>query len=151
MDSMARKGIPKTGTQLGLAAVSVAVKLLQNDAVREQLRKAPDAVTSWAAERRAKGERSVQKALAAANPAEYVGQRKLTKRLDNLERGTALAFGPRADAQHDEVYAAIDDLRRALAVAAGLPTTKRTRLHLRIGSQVDTLERGLIDAVLPRL
>ena len=48
------------------------------------------------------------------------------------------------------MWDAVDELEKAIAVAGGLPALKRKRMHMRIDNELDKLEFGLIDALLPK-
>jgi hypothetical protein len=132
---------------LGAAAIQLALKAMQSEAVKEQLSRAPAAVVNWAADHRGGG---AQAALQRINPADRFGQRGLERRLDHLDEAFTLTFGDRTSTSRPEMWEALDEIRRAIAVAAGLPTLKRKRMHLRIDNALDELEAGLIDAVMPK-
>jgi len=136
-----------------MAAVQLAIQFLQSDAVKEQIQRAPKALTEWAAERRRQrpeGRGRSSGSLARLNPAGRFGQRGLERRVDNMAGAVALAFGDREHALRPELWDALDEVQRAIAIAGKLPTLKRKRMHLRIDNELDALELGLIEAVLPK-
>ena len=49
-----------------------------------------------------------------------------------------------------EVWEALDDLAQSVAIAGSMPTIKRKRMHMRIDDELDKLEMGLIEALLPK-
>jgi len=136
---------------LAAAAVQVAVKVLQSEAVQEQIKRASAALIEWASERRAQlhGGR-LRRAMGRLNPADRLGQRGLERRIKLVADGITLAFGERSSTSRAELWTALDELEKSIAVAGGLPIVKRKRLHMRIDNQLDELEGGLIDAVLPK-
>lgn len=152
------------GVALGLAAVELAVKYLRSDAGKAQLRKAPELIR-WARQLAARGRpypdaidttatEDGQRAIASPqsapgrrlNPSERFGRRGLQRRIDALRRGVGLALHGERKTQLEH---ALDELDRALAVAATLPVLKRQRLQLRIDRQLGDLESALLDAALP--
>jgi len=147
----ATKKKPKTKTDLGVVAIQLAVKALKNPAVQEQLSRAPAAVVEWATERREQM-RSGQlgAAMSRLNPADRFGQRGLERRIEHVSQGITLAFGERSGTSRVELWNALDELERAIAVAGGLPMLKRKQMHMRIDNELDELETGLIDALLPK-
>ena len=138
---------PTEAAGLGAVAIQLALKALKSEAVLEQLRRAPTVVVDWAADRRGGGARA---ALLRFNPADRFGQRGLERRLEHLDQAFTLTFGDRMGTSRPETWAALDELQRAITVAAGLPALKRKRMHLRIDNALDELETGLIDAVMPK-
>jgi len=148
---MAAKKKPTSSAELGIVAVQLAVKALKNPAVQEHLSRAPAAVLEWAAERREQlRSGKLPAVMSRLNPADRFGQRGLERRIELVGDGITLAFGERSSTSRAELWTALDELEKSIAVAGGLPMVKRKRLHMRIDNQLDELEGGLIDAVLPK-
>jgi hypothetical protein len=142
--------------ELGKAALALALSVLKSDTVRDQLAHAPQAVVGWARERRA--ERPVETRQAEAgedssrrtSPADRFGQRGLERRIERLESAITMAFGERDSTPRPELWTALDELRRSIAIAGTLPMLKRKRMHMRIDDALDELEVGLMNALLPK-
>ena len=146
-----KKKARRTPDELRVAAVQIALKMLQSDTVKDQMKRAPAAVAQWATERRAQHHGGRLRATASSlNPFDRFGQRGLERRIEHLSRGTALAFGERTNTGRSELWDAVDELKKASVVASGLPALKRKRMHRRIDNELDKLEIGLIDALLPK-
>lgn len=131
-------------------AVTLARSAMQNEAVRTQLRDAPDAVTRWARAHQGEMTRAgVLSNLSRLDPTARFGQAALGQRLDALEVNLALVFEDPANPARAETVAAVAELRRAVVVAAPLPLIKRKKVFLRIDGELGALEQALVDAVLP--
>jgi hypothetical protein len=134
-------------------AMMIALTLLQDERVREQLRKAPSAAKRWAEQRRTEQRRLMSgrhdRRLRKLDPTQRFGQRGLERRLTALQRNVRLAFPDPSAADATAVYRAIDELDRATSISATMPMTKRRTAHARISSELDRLELALVDAVLP--
>jgi hypothetical protein len=153
--SATKKGETPT-EELGKAALALAVNLLKSDAVRDQLTHAPKAVVSWARERLAERPIEPRQGEAAedsprrTSPADRFGQRGLERRIERLESAINMAFGEREGTSRPEVWTALDELKRSIAIAGTLPMLKRKRMHMRIDDALDELEVGLMNALLPK-
>ncbi|MEO7398000.1 MAG: hypothetical protein ABIW84_05505 [Ilumatobacteraceae bacterium] len=135
-------------------AVSLAKTAMQNEAVRQQLRDAPDNVRQWA--------RSLQGApggpggpgawagLARLDPTARFSQPALERRLDALEANVDFVFEGVDNPARTETLRAVREIRRAIIVAAPLPLLNRKKVFIRIDGEVSALEQALVDAVLPR-
>jgi hypothetical protein len=129
------------------------MSVLQDERVREQLRKAPIAAREWAAARRdddrARAEVSGPSTLERLDPTRRFGHRGLERRVAALERNARLVFPDPANADGTVILHAIDELRRATAVSASMPLNARRKADTRIATELTRLEHALVDAVLP--
>jgi hypothetical protein len=143
--------IPTSRRKAAQGALLLAVSVLQDERVREQLRKAPVAAREWAANRRAGegGSQPEPSPLERLDPTRRFGQRGLERRVTALERNATLVFPDPNDADGAVILRAIDELRRATAISATMPLNDRRRARARINSEVSRLEHALVDAVLP--
>jgi len=142
---------PLLSKAVATKAVSLAQTALQNEAVRKQIREAPEAVGRWA--------KSLQNpdgpaagalaSLARLDPTAHFSQQGLERRLDALSANVELVFPDADDETRRSTLQAVHELRRALIIASPLPLLKRKKVHLRIDSEVAVLEQALVDAVLP--
>jgi hypothetical protein len=134
-------------------ALMLAVTMLQDERVRQQLRKAPAAAQRWAEQRRTEerrlttGQRDGR--LRKLDPTQRFGQRGLERRLTALQRNVRLAFPDPSAPEATAVYRAIDELDRATSISVTMPLTRRRAAHARISEELDRLELALVDAVLP--
>lgn len=137
-------------TTLVFSAVQVAVKVLQNPQVQEQLRKAPTVITDWAADLKAERESEGREPLVDRwNPMNRYGINAMRRRVRNLQR-TVNRLRPRGDAVVvADLDAALAELSNALDFAAGLPRDKRREAQHRVEVQLDNLEAALMATVLP--
>lgn len=146
-----KKQNPKNAAGLGAAAVALAVKALKSPEVQAQLRRAPAVVMAWAADnKRQSSGGGAGTTLARFNPADRFGQRGLERRIEKLGQNFTLTFGEREDTSRPEMWAALDELQKATTVAAGLPALKRKKMQMRIDDELDELEAGLMNALLPK-
>ena len=138
-------------------AVSLAQQAMQNEAVRKQIKDAPETVGRWA--------RSIQQShatnagnnngggalagLARLDPTARYSEPALERRLDALAENLALVFPDADDPTRQSSRAAIHELRRALIIASPLPLLNRKKVYFRIDGEIRALEQALIDAVLP--
>ena len=125
---------------------------LQDERVREQLRKAPVAAKEWAASRRATDDSTSQQdpsPLERLDPTRRFGHKGLERRVAALERNARLVFPDPTNADGAVILHAIDELRRATAISASMPLNERRKARARIAAEVTRLERALVDAVLP--
>ncbi len=132
-------------------AVSLAQKALQNEAVRKQIRDAPEAVSRWAKSLQGP-DGSAQGAMASLSrldPTARFGQQGLERRLEALSSNVELVFPDAEDATRVSTMKAVLELRRALIIASPLPFMKRKKVQMRIDSELGVLEQALVDAVLP--
>lgn len=137
--------------ELSSAALGLALTALRSEAVQQQLRRAPQALTDWATEKRSRPSSGQLRAAAQdLNPAARFGQRGLERRHEKLVSAVTMAFGDRSTTSRPEVWAVLDELDQSIAIAKGLPTMKRKKMHSRIDDELDELEVGLIDALLPK-
>jgi hypothetical protein len=143
--------IPSSRRKAAQGALVLAMSLLQDERVREQLRKTPVAAREWAANRRAAdaGERPGAARLERFDPTQRFGQKGIERRLAALERNADLVFPEPTDLDGAVIFQAIDELRRAAAISATMPLNERRRARSRITSELTRLERALVDAVLP--
>jgi hypothetical protein len=143
--------IPTSRRKAAQGALLLAVSVLQDERVREQLRKAPVAAREWAANRRAEGEgdHPAPSALERLDPTRRFGHRGLERRVTALERNARLVFPDPTDADGAVILRAIDELRRATAISATMPLNDRRRARTRITTELSRLEQALVDAVLP--
>jgi hypothetical protein len=144
--------IPSSKRKAAQGALLVAISVLQDERVREQLRKAPVAARDWAATRRAAdggGEQRGAPRLERFDPTQRFGQKGIERRLAALERNADLVFPEPTDLDGAVIFQAIDELRRAAAISATMPLNERRKARSRITSELTRLERALVDAVLP--
>ena len=131
-------------------AVSLAQQAMQNDAVRKQLKEAPETVGRWAKslqQSNAAGGGALAN-LAKLDPTARYSEPALERRLDALAENVAVVFD---DAEHPvrkSTKQAIHEFRRALIIASPLPLLKRKKVYFRIDAEIGTLEQALVDAVL---
>ena len=143
--------IPSSKRKAAQGALLLAMSVLQDERVREQLRKAPVAAREWAATRRdaeAGGARAPS-GFDRLDPTQRFGQRGVERRLAALERNADLVFPDPTDRDGAVIFQAIDELSRAAAISATMPLNERRRTRSRITSELTRLERALVDAVLP--
>jgi hypothetical protein len=163
--------LPTSSRKVVQGAIVLALAALENDKVREQLRRAPGAAREWAVTRRA--ESGADDGLAdRLDPTRRFGHKGLERRLRALERNVALVFpeaatmdaaspggttratttgSPKADAVDDGVviHRAVVELQNATAISATMPLNERRRARRRIAAELGRLEAALVDAVLP--
>jgi hypothetical protein len=143
--------IPSSKRKAAQGALVLAMSVLQDERVREQLRRAPFAAREWAATRRAAdaGDRHGTARLDRFDPTQRFGQKGIERRLAALERNADLVFPEPTDVDGAVIFRAIDELGRAAAISATMPLNERRRARSRITSELTRLERALVDAVLP--
>jgi hypothetical protein len=143
--------IPTSRRKAAQGALLLAMSVLQDERVREQLRKAPIAAREWAASRRATdvADRAEPSALERLDPTRRFGHRGLERRVAALERNARLVFPDPNDADGVVIMQAIDELRRATAISASMPLNDRRKARARIATELSRLEQALVDAVLP--
>ena len=143
--------IPTSRRKAAQGALLLAVSVLQDERVREQLRKAPVAAREWAANRRADtgGDQPEPSPLERLDPTRRFGHRGLERRVAALERNSRLVFPDPNDADGTVILRAIDELRRATAISATMSLNDRRRARTRITTELSRLEQALVDAVLP--
>ena len=143
--------IPTSKRKAAQGALLLAMSVLQDERVREQLRKAPIAAREWAANRRAVDASGQQgaKRLERFDPTQRFGQKGIERRLVALERNADLVFPDPTDVSGGVIFQAIDELSRAAAISATMPLNERRKARLRITTELTRLERALVDAVLP--
>jgi hypothetical protein len=144
--------IPTSRRKAAQGALLLAMSVLQDERVREQLRKAPVAAREWAANRRADGpdgDHEEPSPLERFDPTRRFGHRGLERRVTALERNARLVFPDPNDADGAVILQAIDELRRATAISATMPLNDRRKARARITTELSRLEQALVDAVLP--
>ena len=160
---MARKPpLPTSSRKAAQGAILLALSVLQDERVREQLSKAPAAAREWAAKRRDQtvgdgvievgtGGRSDRRfeTFDRLDPTKRFGQRGIERRVAALERNADLVFPDPADQDGAVVFQAIDELSRAAAISATMPLNEKRKARSRITTELTRLERALVDAVLP--
>jgi len=144
--------LPTSRRKAAQGALLLAVSVLQDERVREQLRKAPVAAREWAANRRSADAGMAPNAargLDRFDPTQRFGQRGLERRLTALERNADLTFPDPTDPDGAVIFQAIDELSRAASISATMPLNDRRKTRSRIATELSRLERALVDAVLP--
>jgi hypothetical protein len=126
-------------------AVDAVEGLLALAAVVEQLAKAPKPALEWAARLKAEGALAGKLSLLR----ERVGQSGLQRRVAAVREGVELALPFDNATGRLQLLAQIERLERAVQVAGGFPILKRKQAFARIDRELDMLERGLVDALLP--
>jgi len=127
------------------------MSVLQDERVREQLRKAPVAARQWAATRREAeaGNTAGATGFERLDPTQRFGQKGVERRLAALERNADLVFPDPTDRDGAVIFQAIDELNRAAAISVTMPLSERRKTRSRITTELTRLERALVDAVLP--
>ena len=143
--------IPSSKRKAAQGALLLAMSVLQDERVREQMRKAPVAARQWAASRReADGAAtSGPSGLDRLDPTQRFGQKGVERRLAALERNADLVFPDPTDQDGAVIFQAIDELSRATAISATMPLNERRKTRSRISAELTRLEHALVDAVLP--
>ncbi len=147
--------IPSSRRKAAQGALLLAMSVLQDERVRQQLRKAPIAARDWAEKRRAidvgapGAEQRGSSTLDRFDPTQRFGQRGIERRITALERNADLVFPDPTDRDGAVIFQAIDELSRAAAISATMPLNERRKARSRITSELTRLERALVDAVLP--
>ncbi len=151
MAAKPRIPLPTSRRKAAQAAVLVAMTLLQDERVREQLRKAPAAAREWAAARRAADGTARQPtgARERLDPTLRFGQKGIERRIAALDRNARLVFPDSTDPDRAVILDAIDELSRAASISATMPLNERRKARARISDELTRLERALVDAVLP--
>lgn len=126
-------------------AVDAIEGLLALAAVVEQLAKAPKPALEWAAKLKADG--ALSRHVSALT--ERVGQKGLERRVAGVREGIELALPVDDVTGRQRLLAEVDRLDHAVQVAGSLPLVKRKQMHSRIDDELDVLERGLVEALLP--
>ena len=150
----------------------LALAVLQDERVREQLRKAPVAAREWAEHRRAIDATSriaepgrpaddaassnvgsagslVPAALQRFDPTQRFGHKGIERRLAALRANAHLVFPDPTDPDSALIFQAIDELGRATRISATMSMNERRKARARISTELSRLERALVDAVLP--
>ena len=143
--------LPTSRRKAAQGALLLAMSVLQDERVREQLRKAPVAAREWAANRRAAdGTPALQVTTRERfDPTQRFGHKGLERRIGALDRNARLVFPDPASADGAVILQAIDELRRATSISATMPLNDRRKARARITTEVTKLEQALVDAVLP--
>lgn len=133
--------LPITRRRMVAGAFIIAQQILKNEEVRRRLALAPRQVSDWARTHRAHpGGNGIT---------DRFGQKGLQRRVDSLASVVDRAFPSPGDPGRTEMLQAVEQLRVALAIAGPMPLVQRRKAHARIDAQLDALEAGLVDAVLP--
>jgi hypothetical protein len=144
--------LPTSRAKVAKGAMAIAVTLLQDERVREQLRKAPETARRWAEQRRdrsAAPDADGSDIRARLDPTQRFGQKGIERRLAALRRNVELVFPDGAGPDAATIVRALDELDRAAAISATMPLRDRRRAHARISAEAARLETALVDAVLP--
>jgi hypothetical protein len=151
MAARPRIPLPTSRRKAAQAAVLLAMSLLQDERVREQLRKAPATAREWAVARRAAdgAPRPAAGARDRLDPTARFGQRGIERRIAALDRNARLVFPDPADPNGIVILDAIDELSRAASISATMSLNERRKARARISDELTRLERALVDAVLP--
>ena len=151
-DAMAAKlPLPTSRRKAAQGALLLAVSVLQDERVREQLCKAPVAAREWAAARRSTdGDTSHRSSVFDRfDPTQRFGQKGIERRIRALERNADLVFPDPTDTDGAVIFQAIDELSQAASISATMPLNDRRTTRSRIATELSRLERALVDAVLP--
>lgn len=146
--------IPTSRRKAVQGAVLLAMTVLQDERVREQVRRAPVAAREWA-ERRRQADRVIDVggpsggSFERLDPTQRFGQRGVDRRLNALDRNVRVVFPDATDPGRVAIRSAVDELRRANEVTATMPLADRRRARRRITDEVGRLEHALVDAILP--
>lgn len=141
-------------------AVEMALKTLQNQAVRDGMSLASEKVARWVGNiRHEHQQRQQNKAQRLAKPGQdettssglmtRFGQRGLERRSAELREAAKEAFVSPTDHGRVELEQALDSVDRYLAVVARMPLMKRKPAQWKADTMLDDLERGLVEAVDP--
>jgi hypothetical protein len=147
--------LPTSRRKAVQGALLLAMSVLQDERVREQLRKAPVAAREWAEQRRAIDagapgtDGRAQSTLDRLDPTQRFGQKGVERRLAALERNADLVFPDPTDRTGAVIFQALDELSRAAAISATMPLNERRKTRARVTTELTRLERALVDAVLP--
>jgi len=171
--------LPTSTRKAAQGALMIALTALQDERVREQLRKTSGAAREWAVQRQAarrdgvidvasydpeageatEGAGAGEHRAAAAeplrsrlDPTRRFGHKGVERRVAALRRNVDLVFPGPADETADAgtaIRRAIDELSRAVAISATMPINERRRARGRIDAELTRLENALVDAVLP--
>jgi len=157
--------LPTSTRKVAKGALMIAVTMLQDERVREQLRKAPGAAREWAAQRQAvrtdvidvdssevgapKRRPPTESMRTRLDPTQRFGQKGIERRIAALERNVDLVFPDVDDESGDVIRRAVEELSRAVAVSATMPSNDRRKARGRIDAELTRLENALVDAVLP--
>jgi hypothetical protein len=136
------------------SAMVLALSVLQDERVREQLRKTPVAAREWAEQRRVidvdpESGSGGPSAFERFDPTQRFGQKGIERRLAALERNADLIFPDPDDRGGAAIFQAIDELGRAARISATMSINERRKARSRITAELTRLERALVDAVLP--
>jgi len=138
--------LPTSGRKAAQGAIMLALTVLQDERVREQLRKAPAAAQEWAAARREPSEPGLADKL---DPTQRFGHKAVERRIRALQRNVVLVFPDAAAGDGAAIHRAVAELQNATAISATMPLAERRRARRRIAAEVTRLETALVDAVLP--
>ena len=121
-----KRPIPLPSSKVAKGAAMLLLAALQDERVRAQLGKAPDAARAWT----------------SANGASE-------RRLSALRRHADAVFPDPDDRTGAEMRRAIAELSRAAEISSTMPIIERRRAHARIRAEMTRLELVLVDTVLP--
>jgi hypothetical protein len=134
---MPKSPVPSPSRKLAQGALMLAVAALQDERVRAQLRKAPEALKSEAFR------------LERFDPTRRFGHKGIERRLEAVRRHVDDVFPDRHDATGATIRRAVAELTRAAAISETMPSSERRRARSRITGELTRLEVALVDAVLP--
>ncbi len=124
----------------------LAITVLQDERVREQLRRAPSAARDWAAARRGPDDPGIADRI---DPTQRFGHKAVERRIRALQRNVTLVFPDPDAADGVAIHRAVAELQNATAISATMPLAERRKARKRIAAEVTRLETALVDAVLP--
>jgi hypothetical protein len=117
---------PLPSSKVAKGAAMLLLAALQDERVRAQLGKVPDAARAWT----------------SANGA-------IERRLSALHRHADAVFPDPDDPAGAAVHRRIGELSRATEISSTMPIIERRRAHTRIRAEMTRLELVLVDTVLP--
>lgn len=117
---------PLPSSKVAKGAAMLLLAALQDERVRAQLGKVPDAARAWT----------------SANGA-------IERRLSALHRHADAVFPDPDDPAGAAVHRKIGELSRATEISSTMPVIERRRAHARIRAEMTRLELVLVDTVLP--
>jgi hypothetical protein len=124
--------LPTSSRRVAQGAIMLAIAALQDERVRDQLRKVPAALP-----------------MERLDPTQRFGTKGIHRRLRALRRNADAVFPDRTDPTGATLRRAIDELSNATAISETMPRGERRRAQARITDELTRLEVELVDAVLP--
>lgn len=138
--------LPTSGRKAAQGAIMLALTVLQDERVREQLRRAPTAAREWAAARQDPDAPGITDRI---DPTQRFGHKAVERRIRALQRNVVLVFPDPQAGDAAAIHRAVAELQNATAISATMPLAERRKARRRISSEVTRLENALVDAVLP--